>query len=129
MHTKKIMLIDDSKFDIFICSKILTEEAGARHIVEMQSGIEALQYLKFLVNPVDFPDLIFLDIKMPYMSGFEFLEAYANESCPKKLACKIIVMTSLQNNDELEKVKSNRYVTSMLAKPLKIADLSTVLEM
>jgi CheY-like chemotaxis protein len=72
-----IMIVDDSNIDLYVAEQILKSIKGASQIIAKQSAIEALQYLT--ANSADaekLPQLILLDIQMPGMDGFGFLEEY-----------------------------------------------------
>src|SRR4051794_9047481 len=102
-----ILLIDDDEPTNFL-NKITVEQAGcSQHVQVVQSGQEALDYLQRkgryaagTTNP--YPDLIFLDINMPSMDGWEFLARY-RELPPEQRAGIILIMltTSLNPDDEL----------------------------
>ena len=70
---KTCLLIDDNYIDNFVTRKILESGNFVEEIVVRQSPSDAIEALK--IGAV-VPDVIFLDIRMPMMSGFEFLEEY-----------------------------------------------------
>ena len=97
-----ILLIDDDKPTNFINEVVIKQLDCAEKIVVVQNGSEALDYLKSKddgEHPQ--PDLIFLDINMPAMNGWEFLEKYTE--LDKKQHGKVVVImltTSLNQDDE-----------------------------
>src|SRR5436190_19995991 len=98
-----IMLIDDDEPTNFL-SKMLIEEAHcAEHIQVADSGKMALEYLS---KSSDCPDLIFLDINMPAMNGWEFLDKYRELEKHKKGKIIIIMLTNSLNPDD--KVKASQ---------------------
>ncbi len=117
----KVMIIDDDEISGFIYGKII-EKGGVsgNHVRTFLKGQEALEFLKNnLGNNEDFPDLILLDINMPIMNGWEFLDSYAEDIWPK-LGKKVILcmLSSSVNRDDIDKANSYSQVDDYLSKPL-----------
>lgn len=123
-----VLLIDDSDVDNFINKAILSKENYISKITIKSSGPDALEYLEHILEePESFPDLIFLDIRMPRMNGFEFLEEYRNFPEKLKAHCKIYILSS--SIDPLDSEKSKKYtmVKGHLVKPLAHYHVSKLL--
>lgn len=127
MAIKKILLIDDNDIDNYINKKVIAKEYVATEIIVKNSPIDALHYLS--TKEGDFPELILLDIKMPEMDGFEFLEEFSKFHTDKKEKCSIIMLTSSHNGGDIEAAKNNPYVIEFLTKPLNNTKLSKVLKL
>src|ERR1700722_3705811 len=108
---KKVMVIDDNEIDLYIAEVVMGTTKFAEKVVCMKSGKEALEYLKPLFSdPEEIPNLIFLDINMPEMTGFEFLDEY--QHLPENIRKKCIIMmltTSLNSEDRLQ-AERNEFV-------------------
>lgn len=118
-NIKSILLIDDDEIANFIYCKIITNANITTNIKTFQSGIEALKYLKECSsdgnNP---PDIIFLDINMPLMSGWDFLDHYRKIPDKIKNKINIFILSSSVYQEDLEKAKNHKEVEDYIIKPL-----------
>lgn len=128
-NPKTVLLIDDNFVDLKINSKIIELSNLFDEIITCQSGEEGLEYLsKVLNNNGKLPELILLDIQMPDMDGFEFLELY--RKLPKKLAdnCLIAMLSSTLDFGDIKKAEANLHVVKLLKKPLFPTELEDLLK-
>ena len=90
-ENKKIYIVDDDRITIFGVRKILSRVVNEDTIESFENGKLALdQILIQLENKADIPDVIFLDINMPVMDGWQFLEAFNKLKIEKRVKVKII---------------------------------------
>jgi len=123
------MLIDDNEVDLKINSKIITISKLFDEIILCMSGEEALTYLNdHIDNDSALPDFILLDIQMPEMDGFEFLEFY--KKLPKSVTekCLIAILSSTLDFGDIKKAEASPYVIKLLKKPLFPKELEEVLK-
>ena len=116
---KSLLLIDDSYIDNLINRKILDNDNFAESITVIESPKEAFNYIRDLyLEGKELPEVIFLDLRMPLMNGFEFLKALMDlpDLCPDKIT--IYVLTSSLDPEDIKRVKENHLVTRFISKPL-----------
>lgn len=127
-----ILLIDDDEPTNFLNTLILEQAGCARHIRIARSGQEALDYLQRCGGTVEEewprPDLIFLDINMPAMDGWEFLEQYRSLPAERKADIVLIMLTTSLNPDDEVRTKDMPDVTGFEHKPLSLPRLGCLLQ-
>lgn len=122
------MLVDDSTDDNFIHSRIIKKHGAAEHVVVKTSGEDALDYLKSFDNPGHIhPDLIFLDINMPGINGWEFIEEYEKLNAHQKSKMIVIMLTTSDNPTDRAKAKTYNLVSDFMTKPLTPEMLDDIL--
>lgn len=126
-----ILVIDDDEATNYFTQMILEDSGCTRHIKIVEGGREALEYLAISETGKDKelypePDLILLDINMPAMNGWEFLEEYNKKVITGKTIV-VMLTTSLFQEDKL-KAGQMPEIAGFEHKPLTAEKLSAVLE-
>ncbi|SFC54188.1 CheY chemotaxis protein or a CheY-like REC (receiver) domain [Flexibacter flexilis DSM 6793] len=120
---KAVMLIDDNEIDNLINQKIIEASDVAEHILSHTGAKAALEFLRNVEKMASIktdmlPEVIFLDVDMPLMDGFQFLDEFEKLSDDIKKHCGIVMLTSSINPQDLNKAKKSAYVKKYLNKPL-----------
>jgi response regulator RpfG family c-di-GMP phosphodiesterase len=115
----KVLLIDDNFIDNMINEKILITNNFAEEIIIKLSTQSAIDYLQELGNKgQSLPEVIFLDIRMPVKSGFDFLVEFQEIQSFEKDKVKIVMLTSSLDPNDHKKVIEFNNVTDFIGKPL-----------
>ena len=117
-----VLLIDDDEPTNFLNNMFIEETNCSRHIVIKESGQAALEYLSDNEHSEDsnepFPELIFIDINMPSMDGWEFLEKYKKLKKANSDKIIIIMLTTSLNPDDALRAYQVPEVSGFENKPL-----------
>ncbi|MBI2274484.1 MAG: response regulator [Chitinophagaceae bacterium] len=115
-----VCLIDDDNIYQYTARVILESTGLAKQIHSFYDGKEALNYFieQLPANPDALPDVIFLDINMPVMNGWEFLEEYNKlaTSFPKPIT--VYMVSSSVNSTDMQRSRSYKSVSDYLVKPV-----------
>jgi CheY-like chemotaxis protein len=123
---KTVLLIDDSYIDNLINRKILESSQFADEIVVMDSPVKAIDYLDKCYDEHMMPEIIFLDIRMPEMNGFEFLQKIRDIGGVNSADIKIYVLSSSLDPNDLKKIETNNLITKFIGKPLTVRALEDI---
>lgn len=119
------MLVDDSEIDLKVNSRMLILSKLCSDIQTCISADSALEYLKLNSSNLEhIPNVILLDIQMPYLNGFDFLERFSELSQEVKNHCQIFILSSTLDFGDIKKAEANPLVTKLLKKPLNVYELS-----
>lgn len=119
-----VLLIDDDRPTNFLHKRVI-EKAGLEVEVQaLTSAAEALDFLKCSgkyadTNHVSRPGIIFLDINMPGMNGWEFMEEYRQLSASQKAKIVVIMLTTSLNADDRERALNDDHIATFYHKPLR----------
>ena len=113
---KKILIVDDDELTLELYNLLLEGMAEISYETAGNGSI-ALDYLDRL-PPEQWPDFIFIDLHMPDMSGYEFIEKYQEKFKSGKKESQLYILTSSVSHKDKEKVKEYPLVQGMLSKPL-----------
>ena len=119
-----ILFIDDDPISNFVGSRTLEHFNFTDEVISCMSGFEALDFLKKSIAENRIPDIIFLDLYMPKMDGWRFLEEFRKLGITKEI--KIVILTSSVYSEDTKKAKEYKEVCDYITKPLKVEDLKVL---
>lgn len=122
----KILLLDDEEINDIIFSSILEDEPNVKYHYE-SDGWKALQYLNKREFEKNFPDFIFVDLNMPEMDGFSFIEYYEKRFFQAFPNCKLFILTSSILLRDKEKSQQFPSVINFIHKPITKTKLDLLL--
>jgi len=122
-----IMCIDDDPITLMLFKKVVQKASFAKDIINAVNGQEAISLIKTINNNPDQekkPELIFLDLNMPIMGGWEFIDLFNTSNYQNLNNTKIIILTSTIDPEDIKKSKSYPNVIEFLPKPITVEMLN-----
>jgi len=125
---KNFLLVDDDYIFNFLNTKMFERIGVANKIDSVLNGKQALDLLNTChQDSTALPDIILLDLNMPVMNGFDFLEAFNNVALPSKENVRIVIVSSSADPRDVMKAK-NLGASKYLSKPITEESLRAALE-
>jgi len=124
-----IALVDDDKIFQLTASKTIKAIELSNHILQFENGEDALVYLKNnQSDPGNLPDFLFLDINMPFVDGWMFLEDYSALRPNLAKPMVIYMVSSSIDPRDVQRAKSCSYVTDYVVKPVSMEKFRELLQ-
>jgi CheY-like chemotaxis protein len=122
-----ILLVDDDKTTNFLNQLLLNDLGVAQQVLTAENGQEALRIIQEQCESNDCPTLILLDVNMPVMNGFEFLEAYQELSFSRKQSTIVIMLTTSLHPRDVKRL-TGMPIQGFLNKPLTKAMIQELMQ-
>jgi CheY-like chemotaxis protein len=121
---KQFLIVDDSYIDRLVAGMLVKRSFNATEVLEVSGGQPALEYI---CNKPPRDLVILLDIMMPQMNGFEFLEKFEQLDQSIQNETTIIMLSSTIDPDDIERARKHKCVKKLLSKPLSANELKEYL--
>jgi CheY-like chemotaxis protein len=119
MKPLNVFIVDDDKLFVFLTKKTMNGTKIAINVTEFADGQEAITYLNKIANNKELlPDIIFLDLSMPIMDGWEFIEEYKQIKQKMDKEIKLYIFSSSISPHDIERAKTISEVNDFIIKPL-----------
>lgn len=120
------IIIDDNKVDCFIAEKIIENSGKGENCIVFYQANEALEYIRMYHAALSV--IIFVDIQMPMMNGFEFVWNFERLPIPNQHLFHIYALSSSINEADIERIQMFRSVKGFLNKPLTVSTINNVVK-
>ena len=124
---KKIIFIDDDTEMVRIYNSILEQKELSEYLIHFENAQQGIDYLKRINKEEDLPDYVLLDLYMPVMDGFKFLQFF-DKVKKLKNSIEVFVCTSSQKQDDRNKVMKYPFVSAYLEKPVSYDFIELLIE-
>lgn len=119
---RKVMVVNDDEISLFVSSKMISKTTFAADVITAGNGVKALQVFdQLLLNskaPADVPELVFLDLHMPVMDGWEFLEVFTEKYAYVFPSVRFVILSSSIDPDDIFKLKRFSTVIDLIRHPI-----------
>lgn len=130
MNRSTVCIVDDDKVYQITTKKMLERIASTNNILVFSDGTEAFQYLSEMASNKDaLPDVIFLDINMPFMNAWEFLDAYTQLKPHLTKPITIYIISSSISDVDIQRAKNIEHVKDYYVKPMTMDQYAMLLEL
>jgi len=126
-----IMIVDDSKIDLFVHQKVIEKYNSKIKINCYDNPLSALNSIKASNSAenskaIEIPDVILLDVNMPQMNGFKFIEDLKKIEVPAKKRIEVFMLSSSRYFKDIHRAKKNSACSGYISKPLTLEKLKEI---
>jgi CheY-like chemotaxis protein len=124
-----ICIIDDNEIYQFTLMRIINDNKQAERIITFSDGEKAIHYLADnKATNENIPDIIFLDVNMPIMDGWQFIDEYASIKTEIKKKIVIFMLSSSVNPVDIERASKINEISDYIIKPMKLEEVKIIFD-
>ena len=127
MNILKILIIDDDPISIFLTKKVIEKADIKADVLPYDNAASALSFLKKLNDINKIPDIIFLDLNMPIMNGWEFIEHFSKLDDEIKTKVTLFILSASDNHNDIAKAANYPFIKKYISKPIAINQIKYLL--
>ncbi|MCW3113915.1 MAG: response regulator [Segetibacter sp.] len=130
----KVLCIDDDQITLVLCEMVIKKAGFATEVVTAKNGREGLAWFSAYfsknnnIPKQEAPQLILLDLNMPVMNGWDFLEDYLMKYSDRLPATKVVIISSTVNPEDFSRANRYEIVIDFINKPLTTEGLEELME-
>jgi CheY-like chemotaxis protein len=129
---KTILCVDDDPITLMLCKKVIKKAEFSEDVMFANNGLEAYELFQSLASKkqndeeIELPELVFLDLNMPVMNGWEFLDLFNDKISSEFMQTKVIILSSTIDPADYNKAKQYDVVSHFLSKPITVEMLENL---
>ncbi|GGD25197.1 response regulator [Flavobacterium orientale] len=128
-----VLCVDDDPITLMLCKKVIVKANFGKEIIFAQNGQEALDLFEKLKDDnlkdgAQVPQLVFLDLNMPVMNGWDFIEKFSLDTNSAFKNTKVIILSSTIDPADFNRAKQYNVVSHFLSKPITVEMLEKLKE-
>ena len=130
----KVLCIDDDQITLVLCDMVIKKAGFAKEVLTAKNGKEGLAWFSEFFSKkntsvkADPPQLIFLDLNMPVMNGWDFLEDYLMKYSDRLPQTKVVIVSSTVNPEDFSRSSRYEIVIDFINKPLTTEGLEDLMQ-
>jgi CheY-like chemotaxis protein len=125
-----LCFVDNDEVYLFLIKKMIEKKYNAGNVLEFFNGLEAIEFIKENIEDTHLlPDIIFLDINMPVMDGWEFIESFKRIKNEIRKPVTIYMVSSSVDDADIDRAKNIKEISEFICKPMTIEKVNDIFQM
>jgi CheY-like chemotaxis protein len=124
-----LCFVDNDEVYLFLIRKLIEKKYAGNKMLEFYNGLEAIEFIKENIeNTPLLPDIIFLDINMPVMDGWEFIESFKRVKQEIGKPITIYMVSSSVDDADIDRAKNIKEISDFVCKPMTIEKVNSIFQ-